>query len=83
MVALLWWHWILFGAALVILTKFIPIVSLPWFGLGAIFVGLLVAVFPAIPPEAQLLVFSISSIVFVIVWTRVILPRRQAGANKD
>lgn len=80
---LLWWHWILFGSALVILKKFIPVVSIFWFGLGAVFVGVLLAIFPAIPPEAQLLLFSFSSIAFVILWTRVFEPRRRSSSKSD
>lgn len=74
---LLWWHWILFGVALVVLKNFIPVVSIPWFGLGAICVGILFAIFPGMPPALQLMVFGFSSILFVILWTKVIEPRRK------
>jgi inner membrane protein len=83
MESLLWWHWILFGVALVILKNVIPIVSIFWFGLGAIFVGILLAIFPGMPPALQMMVFGFSSILFVIIWTKFIEPRRKGGKAPD
>lgn len=66
-----WWHWIVLGVALMLLELAAPAVFLIWFGLGAIVVGLLVAVVPSLAPWAQLLLWTLCSVAALIVWTRV------------
>lgn len=77
---LLWWHWIVLGIALVLLELVVPSFTIFWFGLGAILVGLLMAVFPGLPMEWQLLVFSASSIGFTCLWFRYLRPRKRVAS---
>jgi len=78
MANLLWWHWILVGIILVLLELVVPSFTIFWFGLGALLTGLLVMIFPGLALEWQLLVFSVFSICFTILWFRYFRPRKRA-----
>jgi inner membrane protein len=78
MESLLWWHWIVIGIVLILLELVVPAFAIFWFGLGAILTGLLLAALPELSLAWQLLVFSLSSVAFVVLWFRVWQPRRRA-----
>jgi inner membrane protein len=80
METLLWWHWIVIGIALILLELVVPAFAIFWFGLGALLTGLLLAVLPELSLAVQLLVFSITSVAFVLLWFRVLQPRRRGRA---
>jgi inner membrane protein len=77
METLLWWHWIVIGIVLLLLELVVPAFAIFWFGLGAILTGLLLAALPELSLAAQLLVFSVSSVGFVLLWFLVVQPRRR------
>lgn len=65
---LLYWHWLLAGLGLLILEMFTPSgFVLLWMGLSAVLVGLL-ATF--LPWQAELVLFSVLSIVLVLAFKR-------------
>ncbi|MDR0477974.1 MAG: NfeD family protein [Desulfobulbaceae bacterium] len=66
-----WWHWIVGGIALVLLELAIPSFFVFWFGLGALFVGLLLLVAPGLPLAGQILVWAIASAIMTVLWFRV------------
>ena len=70
-VEIVWWHWVVLGVALVLAALAIPAVFVIWFGLGAIVTGVLLAVFPALSVASQVLVWTVSSLVFVWLWFKV------------
>ena len=73
---LLWWHWAVFGAFLLIVDiVFINIYFLVWFGFGAIFVSLLKLVAPAMLIWQQIMVFSLFSALLLALWLMVLRPQ--------
>lgn len=75
---LLWWHWIVIGIGLILLELVVPAFAIFWFGLGALLTGLLMAALPELSLVWQLLIFSTSSVAFILLWFLVLQPRRQA-----
>ncbi|MGV6807450.1 MAG: NfeD family protein [bacterium] len=72
---IVYWHWLAFGSALVVLEIFIPSFTIFWFGLGALIVGLLMVIFPDMGQGAQILIWSVSSLAFTIAWFKYFKPR--------
>jgi inner membrane protein len=80
METLFWWHWIVIGIVLILLELVVPAFAIFWFGLGALLTGLLLVALPELSLAWQLLVFSASSTAFVLLWFRVLQPRRRSRA---
>ncbi len=59
------WHWLIFGAVLMILELAVPATVLMWCGLSALAVGLLQLVVPGLSWELQMVVFGLLSLVTV------------------
>ena len=73
---LLWWHWAVFGAFLLIVDiALINLYFLVWFGFGAVFVSLLKLAAPAMLVWQQLMLFSLFSALLLAVWLLVLRPR--------
>ena len=66
-----WWHWIVLGFALVLAELAVPAFFIIWFGLGALLVGLLLLVAPAIGMTLQLALWCVASLGMVVLWFRV------------
>jgi len=80
-----WWYWIIAGICLVGLELIVPSFTIIWFGLGALVVGILKAVWPAFPVAGQILLWSLASISFTILWFRFLRPksdRTHSGTSK-
>ncbi len=73
-VELLYWHWILLGMVLMVAEIFMPSFTILWFGLGALVVGL-VLLLVTISFTMQLLLWTISSIVFTVFWFKYFKPK--------
>lgn len=69
-----YWHWLLLGMALMVAEIFIPTFTILWFGLGAIVVGLVMLVV-SIGLSMQLLLWAVSSVMFVLLWFKFFKPR--------
>lgn len=65
-----WWHWIVGGIALILAELVIPSFFIVWFGLGALFVGLLALAFD-LSVTAQLATWTLASLAMVVLWFRV------------
>ena len=64
-----YWHWMVFGLVLLILEMFAPGAILLWLGIAALVVGtLLLFLGEHFSPEWQWIVFSIFSVVSIVVW---------------
>jgi inner membrane protein len=71
---LLWWHWMVFGVVLVLLELAVPSFFLVWFGVGAILVGIVLAMLPSLSFSWQILTWIACSVVFVALWFRIFKP---------
>jgi len=72
---ILWWHWLAGGLVLIGLELFVPSFTIIWFGLGAVLVGIVLAVYPGFPLFAQLLTWTVVSAVLTFAWFRYFNPR--------
>lgn len=83
----LWWQWVVTGIGLVILEIFLPSFIALWFGLGAIIVGLLAWAFPKMGVSAEVLIWIISSGIFVLIWFKYVKPtmvdKTKAGVSRE
>jgi len=64
------WHWWMLAGLLLILELTAPAFFFLWLAIAASAVGLILLIFPAMPIEAQLVLFSIASIVSVFAWRK-------------
>ena len=77
---LLYWHWIILGILLVLFELIIPSFTAMWFGLGAVFVGSLLWLYPDISGGLQVLLWAIVSCLLTFFWFRVFKPRKRSQA---
>ena len=64
------WHWWMLAGILLTLELTAPAFFFLWLGIAAAAVGLIMLVFPAIPLETQLVLFSIASVVSIFTWRK-------------
>lgn len=74
-VGMLYWHWMLLGIALAMAEIFLASFTVLWFGIGALLIGALLLLFPAISMEIQLLAWIVLSGGLAIFWFRYFRPR--------
>ena len=67
---IVFWHWLILAGLLLILELTAPAFFFLWLGIAAAATGLLMLVFPGIPLEAQMILFSMLSVIAVIAWRR-------------
>lgn len=71
-----WWYWIIFGIGLIGLELlFVPSFTIIWFGLGALAVGLCLAVRPGFPIAGQAILWVVASISFTLMWYKYLKPK--------
>jgi inner membrane protein len=84
---LLYWHWLVFGVALIVLEIFLPSFVVLWFGIAALIVGGGLWAVPTLPLAAQLLIWLIASAAMAVIWFRYFKPRMvdktRAGIARD
>jgi membrane protein implicated in regulation of membrane protease activity len=73
---ILWWHWLVIGLVMIGLELFIPSFTIIWFGLGAVLVGIVMAIYPGFPLPAQLLTWTVVSVALTFAWFRYFNPRK-------
>lgn len=81
-----WWYWIVAGFCLIGLELIVPSFTIIWFGLGALVVGALCALWPGFPPAGQFALWSFASISFTLLWFKFLKPkgnRTHAGMSKE
>jgi inner membrane protein len=69
-----WWQWAVAGIVLILAELAIPAFVLIWFGLGALLVALVVAVFGLQDITAQLGFWLVISVALVALWFKVFRP---------
>jgi len=84
---ILWWHWVSFGLVLIGAELFIPSFTIIWFGIGGCGTGLYLYVFPNASFSAQLLVWSVLSVLMTILWFSILRPKMvdksKAGMSQE
>ena len=79
-----YWHWMVFGLVLLILEMFAPGAILLWLGIAALIVGtLLLFLGDVLTSEWQWIIFSIFSVVSILVWRSVSKKRRQERPEEE
>lgn len=68
LVNLEYWHWLAFALALIIIEMLAPGAVFLWFGVAAGVVGVLLLLIPNLAWQAQLVLFSVLSIVSLLAW---------------
>ncbi len=76
-----YWHWLIFGVALLILEMFAPGAVFMWLGISALGVGGLLLALPDTSWELQFLVFATLSVVSVLAWK--LFAKRSGQTGKD
>ncbi len=69
-----WWHWAVAGLVLIVLELAVPAFVLVWFGLGALVLALLTALFPGMGSTAQVGIWTLVSVAMVALWFRIFKP---------
>jgi membrane protein implicated in regulation of membrane protease activity len=69
-----WWHWAVAGIVLILSELAVPAFVLVWFGLGALLVAAMVAVFPAASLAFQIGTWTLASIAMIVVWFKIFKP---------
>lgn len=86
-VDLVFWHWILFGVALVIAEIFLISFTFLWFGIAAMVIGILLWFVPDTPVFLQLLLWLLLSCGLAIFWFKYFKPRMtdktKAGISRE
>jgi hypothetical protein len=65
---LLWWHWMVLGLGLALLELALFSFFVIWFALGAVFTGIVLLLLPALGFAAQMLVWTVASVVMTVLW---------------
>lgn len=71
MIELLWWHWAVIGFGFILAELALPVFVLIWFGLAGFLVMASLLLVPALSLTSQLLVWTIASILMMILWFRI------------
>lgn len=69
-----WWQWAVAGIVLILSELAVPAFVLVWFGLGALLVAAMVAVFPAASLAFQIGTWTLASIAMIVVWFKIFKP---------
>jgi len=69
-----WWYWIIAGFCLIGLELIIPSFTIIWFGMGALIVGILTALWPDFPVAGQIFTWTVASISFTLLWFKFLKP---------
>ncbi len=77
-----YWHWLVLGIMLIIGEIFIPSFTILWFGLGALVVGLIMTLV-SLGLSFQILLWTVSSVTFAILWFWLIKPKAADRNNRE
>jgi len=75
-------YWLVIGMVLVVAEIFIASFTILWFGLGALVVGITGIFFP-MTLSSQILVWTVSSIAFTVIWFKIIKPVMSSSHRGD
>jgi membrane protein implicated in regulation of membrane protease activity len=75
-------YWLVIGMVLIVAEIFIVSFTILWFGLGALVVGIMEIFFP-MTLSVQILLWTLSSVVFTVIWFKVIKPMMSLSHRGD
>ncbi|THB70987.1 MAG: NfeD family protein [Gammaproteobacteria bacterium] len=75
------WHWLILAVTLVILEIFVSGFVLFWLGIAAAIVGVCLAIYPGMDWETQVIIFSIFSVVSIVLWFK--YGKKQGAEESD
>ena len=79
-----YWHWLVFGLVLLILEMFAPGAILLWLGIAALIVGtLMLFLGELLSPQWQWLIFSVFSVISILVWRSYSKKRKLNEPEED
>lgn len=79
---MLYWHWLVLGLVLIVAEIFIPSFTILWFGLGALVVGVAALLFE-IPFSIQVLIWTVVSVLFTVLWFKLVKPKMVDSSNSQ
>ena len=79
---MLYWHWLVLGLVLIVAEIFIPSFTILWFGLGALVVGVAALLFE-IPFSIQVLIWTVFSVLFTVLWFMLVKPKMVDSSNSQ
>jgi len=83
----LYWHWIVFGIALMLCEMFLASFFILWFGAAAVIIGTVVFLFPSLSESWQIFLWTILSSVLVFAWFKYLKPlsidKTKAGLSRE
>lgn len=84
---LLYWHWIVFGIALMLTEMFLASFFVLWFGAAAVVIGGLVFLFPHMLTTWQIFLWTILSSALALAWFKYLKPlsidKTKAGLSRE
>ena len=84
---ILYWHWIIFGVALILSEIFLASFFILWFGVAAVLIGGLVFVFPALTLAWQIFSWTVLSGLLALAWFKYLKPlsidKTKAGLSRE
>ncbi len=86
-IELLYWHWLILGAVLILAELALVSFAAIWFGLGAMIVALALVMVPQLSLTLQLLLWTAASVGFTLAWFKILNPRMKdkamAGLSRE
>ena len=79
---MLYWHWLVLGLVLIVAEIFIPSFTILWFGLGALVVVVAALLFE-IPFSIQVLIWTVFSVLFTVLWFKLVKPKMVDSSNSQ
>ena len=79
---MLYLHWLVLGLVLIVAEIFIPSFTILWFGLGALVVGVAALLFE-IPFSIQVLIWTVFSVLFTVLWFKLVKPKMVDSSNSQ
>jgi len=87
MIRLAYWHWLIFGMALLIMEMFFASMTILWFGLGAIVIAALLFFITGLEMTWQILIWTLFSLWLTFLWFKYFKPhlvdRTKAGIPRE
>jgi membrane protein implicated in regulation of membrane protease activity len=82
-----YWHWIVLGIGLMLIEIVLPSFTALWFGAAAVVVGIILFFLPEMSVSAQLILWTVLSVILVWLWFRYLKPlaidKTKAGLSRE
>lgn len=79
---LLWWHWMVFGMGLALVELALFSFFIIWFAVGALLVGVVLALLPNLGFAAQILLWTAVSVAMTVLWFKFFRPANRTRSGQ-